>query len=113
MIVVIRIAGRCKMKEDIKNTFERLKLGTKYSCILVEESDAVRMGMIRKVVNYVMVGKIDDEMVKKLKENRDKGKSVYFLHPPRGGFKKTTKRAYPKGILGENPDTVKYLEKML
>ena len=113
MIVVIRIAGQCKMKSDIKETFNRLKMGTKYSCILVDEADLVRMGMVKKVITSVMVGKIDDAMIKKLKDNRDKGKPVYFLHPPRGGFKRSTKMVHPKGILGENPDTVKYLEKML
>lgn len=113
MIVVIRIAGQCKLKEDIKETFKRLKLDKKYSCILIDEKDSVKVGMVRKVVNYVMVSKIDEKMVKELKDKRGKGKDVFFLHPPRGGFKKSTKMAYPKGILGENPDTVKYLEKML
>ncbi len=113
MIVVIRISGKCNLKEDVQNTFRRLKMEKKYSCILVDEKDAVRVGMVKALKNYVVFGKIEEELLNKLKEKRDKGKNVFFLHPPRGGFKKSTKLAYPKGILGENDEINKLLERML
>lgn len=113
MIIVIRIAGKCNLKKDVENTFKRLKMEKKYSSILVDESDAVRIGMIKVLKNYVTFGKIEEGMLVKLKEKRDKGKSVFFLHPPRGGFKKSTKLAYPKGVLGENNEINKLIERML
>lgn len=113
MIAVIRIAGQCKLKESVENTFKRLKMGKKYSCVLVDEKDKVKMGMVYSIKEYVTFGKISEDLIKELKEKRDSGKKVFFLHPPRGGLKKSSKLAYPKGILGENKDISKLLERML
>ena len=54
-------------------------------------------------------------MIKELNEKRgkDKEKGFYRLHPPIGGFKKSTKLAFPKGILGEHKDISKLLRRML
>ncbi len=113
MIAVIRIAGQCSMKEKVENTFTRLKMGKKYSCILVDRSDKVRIGMVKSLKDYVVYGEISDELVAKLKEKRDKGIGVFFLHPARGGLKKSSKLAYPQGILGHNKEIDKLLERML
>jgi len=41
-------------------------------------------------------------------------KPSFALHPPRGGFKRSTRRAYSQGgILGLNPDLPKLIEAML
>ncbi len=41
-------------------------------------------------------------------------KSSFALSPPRGGFRKSTRRNYGQGgVLGANPDLVKIVEKML
>ncbi|MFH1823411.1 MAG: 50S ribosomal protein L30 [archaeon] len=40
-------------------------------------------------------------------------KNFFRLHPPRGGFKKSTKLPGPKGILGKNPKINELIEKML
>ncbi|MFA5485160.1 MAG: hypothetical protein WC260_02870 [Candidatus Pacearchaeota archaeon] len=113
MIAVIRIAGQCKLGNKVINTFERLKLGKKYSCILIDEKDKIRMGMVNSIKNFVTFGEISENLIKELKEKRDKGKGVFFLHPPRGGLKKSSKLAYPKGILGKNNEIDKLLERML
>ena len=39
--------------------------------------------------------------------------NVYHLHPPIGGFKKSSKVAAPKGILGKNEDITKLVGRML
>ncbi len=113
MIAVIRIAGKCKNKETTNETLKRLKLGKKYSCVLIEKDDSVRLGMVKAVRHDVVYGEISDELVKDLKEKRDTGKGVFFLHPARGGLKKSSKLTYPKGILGHNPEISKLLERML
>jgi ribosomal protein L30/L7E len=114
MIIVVRIAGKVKQKKTVLETLKRLKLGKKYSATLIEKTDRVRIGMIESIDEAVMYGEVSDALVKELQEKRGKeGKKVFFLHPPRGGFKKSTKLAYPKGILGHNKDVAKYVEKML
>jgi len=114
MICVIRIAGRVKIKEEIENTLQRLNLGRKLTCVLVDEKDEVRMGMVKKVKDYVAYGKIDEELIKKLKAARGgQGDKFFRLHPPRGGFKKSTRLGGKKGVLGDNEDIGKLLGRML
>ena len=114
MIAVIRITGKVKNKQTTNETLKRLKLEKKFTCRLIENDDKVRIGMIKSVSTSVVYGKISDKLVKELKEKRGKeGKPVLFLHPPRGGFKKSSKVAYPKGILGYNKEIAKLLERML
>ncbi len=114
MIAVIRITGQCKNKAKTNETLSRLKLGKKFTCRLIEDDDVVRIGMAEAVKDSVVYGKISEELIKELKEKRGKeDKPVFFLHPPRGGFKKSSKVSYPKGILGRNPKISKLLERML
>jgi len=113
MIIVIRIAGQVKNKKKDNETLKRLKMNRKFACILVEDSDAVRMGMVKSVSHMVAYGKVDDAFVKELKSARKDNNGVFFLHPPRGGFKKSSKVAAPKGILGEHEDIVKLVGRML
>jgi large subunit ribosomal protein L30 len=48
------------------------------------------------------------------KSFQDLGIKPFFrLHPPRGGFKKSVKGAWPKGILGLNPKINDLVKKML
>jgi len=62
--------------------------------------------------------KTAEENAKKLMENKItleelKLKPFFMLHPPRGGFKGTTKQSWPKGVLGKNKDLNKLIKKML
>ena len=58
-----------------------------------------------------------DEVIKGLnsgKSLKEMGLRPYLkLHPPRGGFKKSTKLPYPQGILGNNNEIEKLVKKML
>jgi ribosomal protein L30/L7E len=114
MIAIIRITGQCKNKQTTDETLKRLKLGKKYTTCLIDPNDSVRMGMVESVRDSVVYGEISKELESELIEKRGKeNKSVFFLHPPRGGFKKSTKLRYPKGILGHNPNIDKLIERML
>ncbi len=113
VILVIRIAGQVKNKKKDNETLKRLKMNKKFSAILVEDSDDIRMGMVKAVGHMVSYGVVDDAFVKELKTSRKDKEGVYFLHPPRGGFKKSSKVAAPKGILGKHDDIVKLAGRML
>ncbi|MFH1500685.1 MAG: uL30 family ribosomal protein [archaeon] len=140
MIAIIRIRGRVKIPEEVKNTLYRLRLRHKYTCVILHEKPET-LGMLKMIRDFVSYGKIDKSTLKKLLEKRgviiDKKKKVDFeklseeifnakvdkkmqtynlkpffrLHPPRGGIK--SKLHYPKGVLGENKEINKLIERML
>jgi large subunit ribosomal protein L30 len=121
MICVIRIAGQINLKSEIKETLKRLRIYKKLNACFIDEKDAVKMGMLKKVKDFVAYGNVSDELMKKVIEARgqkDKKSGEYKgycrLHPPVGGFKKSTKRAVnQKGILGKHEDISKLLERMV
>lgn len=119
MIAVIRIRGQVKLSNALTETFTRLNLPKKFSCVFIDERDVVRMGMLEKIRPYVIFGAVDDETMKKVMDAREhvtkdgRKKGFCRLHPPRGGFKKSTKLAIPKGVLGKDNDIAKLLEKMI
>lgn len=113
VVLVVRIAGQVKNKKKDNETLKRLKMNKKFSAILVEDSDVVRMGMIKSVAHMVAYGKVENTFIKELDSKRKAKDGVYFLHPPRGGFKKSSKIATPKGILGKHEDIVKLAGRML
>ena len=111
MILVLRIAGRVKNRAKDNETLRRLKMGRKFACVLVDEGDVVRMGMVRSVSHMVAYGSVSDEFVESMKGRLKDG--VYYLHPPRGGFRKSSRLPTPKGILGKNEDITKLIGRML
>jgi len=114
MIVVVRIAGQVKNKKKDNETLKRLKLGKKFTATLVDGKDNVRMGMIKSVSHMVSYGEVPEDFVKTLKTKRlGSTENVFHLHPPIGGFKKSSKVAFPKGILGNNKDILKLVGRML
>jgi ribosomal protein L30/L7E len=113
-IAVVRIAGQVEQKTEVKETLKRLNLPRKYSCVIVDEKDAIKMGMVRAVKTSVAYGKVSDDFVKEIEKKRGKeGKKFFSLHPPIGGLKRSSKVAAPKGILGENKEISKLIERML
>jgi large subunit ribosomal protein L30 len=133
LIVVIRIHGEVKVKPEIVNTLNRLRLMRKYSCVLINSSNKALMGMLWKVRHYVAYGDIDKEMLVKLLEARAQktdgkkldsehaaselisGKKLeelgikpfFRLHPPRKGI--DSKLQYPKGALGNHRNDINKL----
>jgi len=111
MILVVRIAGQVKNRAKDNETLKRLKMGRKFACVLVDENDKIRMGMVRAVGHMVAYGDVGEDFVKSMKGRLKDG--VYHLHPPRGGFKKSSRLPTPKGILGKHEDIVKLVGRML
>ena len=111
MICVIRIAGRVKLNKKIKESLDRLKLGKKYSCVVLEPTKD-NIGMVSSVKNFVAFGEINDDTYKQLLEKRKtKIKNFFRLHPPRGGI--NSKLHFPKGVLGDNKDKINELVKRM
>ena len=136
MIIVIRIAGQIGVDKFKKGSLDSLKLKKKYTAILINEKDLPQLNTIKELVTY---GEIDDSTLKelvtkrgkkgnkplsdidKILEGLKKGKRPrelgvnpnFSLHPPRGGFKKSTKVPYPQGILGKNKEINKLVKRML
>lgn len=108
MIVVIRIRGQVDVNEKIKAMLNSFHLKKKFSCILIKDNEKHILG---KINEYVAYGQFDDKLIEKLKK-RNKGK-YYALMPPRGGLKRSSKLLWPRGVLGDNKDINKLLERML
>ncbi|MBT3643084.1 hypothetical protein HN604_02930 [archaeon] len=112
-ILVIRIAGQVKNKIKDNETMKRLKLNRKFTARIIDSEDTVVFGMVKSVAHKVVYGSVDESFVSELNNKRPAKEGIYFLHPPRGGFKKSSKVAAPKGILGNNKEIVKLAERML
>ena len=142
ILAVIRISGMVKVKNEIEETLNRLKLKRKYSCVLINSKNESIMGMLKKVKFYVAYGEINRDTLIKLINARSKSiegdkkeiksdsesvadslhkgkklkdfnlKPFFRLHSPRKGI--NSKLQYPKGVLGNNGiDINKLIERML
>jgi len=140
LIAIIRISGMVKVKKEIENTLQRLRLRRKYSCVLLNLKNKSLKGMLEKIKYYIAYGEINQGTLVKLIQERTrkignkkpkinakeiaekliKGKTLdelelkpfFRLHPPRKGIK--SKLQYPKGVLGNNKkDINKLIERML
>ena len=142
MVAVIRIAGMVKVRKDVAETLDRLRLRRKYVCVVVDANNKNIVGMLKRVKHYIAFGEIDSKTLEKLIKERaeseegrkhkieinagevTKGlmagkkladfklKGFFRLHPPRKGI--DSKLQYPKGVLGDNKkDINKLIERML
>ena len=142
MVVVVRISGMVKVRKDVAETLDRLRLRRKYACVVVDINDKNVAGMLKRVKHYVAFGEIDGKVLEKLVKERGEsvdgrkreikidGKEVavglkegkklldfklkgfFRLHPPRKGI--DSKLQYPEGVLGDNKkDINKLIERML
>jgi len=109
-IAVIRVRGLVRVKKEINDTLNMLRLYKKNCCVVVPATEGY-VGMIKKVKDYVTYGEISEETFKLLIEKRgqlykereksNKGKINYnkfFVHnnkkykkyfrlsPPKKGF---------------------------
>jgi len=117
MIAIIRIRGQVNIRKQITETLNRLRLKTKYSCLILEKPKAEELGMIEKIKDFVAFGEINNETYKKLVEARgkySKSKTHFRLHPPRGGIESKKHFGVGKGVLGNHGKEInKLLERML
>jgi ribosomal protein L30/L7E len=114
LILVVRIAGQVKNKKKDNETLNRLKLRKKFASTLVDSEDLVRRGMVKSVGHMVAYGSVEADFIKELKDKRSSNvENIFHLHPPVGGFKKSSKVSTPKGILGEHEDITKLAGRML
>ena len=72
MKAIIRIHGRVGLNRDIVETFKRLNLKRKYSCVILAKPTKVELGMIKKLRNFVAYGDIDKDTLSRLLEKRGK-----------------------------------------
>jgi len=140
MIVIIRIRGKVKLNKDVEETLSRLRIKRKYTCVIIDEKDETLVGMLKKVRNCVAYGEIEKGALTRLIEKRgknidkspiknpekiaeelEKGKKLsesglkpfFRLQPPRGGLK-SSKKHFPKGVLGNHGKEInKLIERML
>jgi large subunit ribosomal protein L30 len=140
MIALIRIAGQLHIDWSVDDTLTRLRLGKKFTCVVVDER-AETLGMIKKVKDFIAFGKIDEKTLTELIKARGKvigdtkakikdpekiakeimagkkfeelGVKPFFgLHPARGGI--DSKHHYPKGVRGNHGENInKLIMKML
>jgi large subunit ribosomal protein L30 len=133
MICIIRISGKVKVDRDIKETMDRLRLGKKYACVVINPNKE-QIGMIKKLKDFIAFGNIKNDTFEKLInargqkidkkkridsksiiENLEKGKKYeelnlkpfFRLHPPRGGI--DSKVHFPKGVLGNHGEKINEL----
>jgi len=103
MIAIIRIKGQVKVRSDFLETLKRFGLKKKYSCIVIDKPNGEQLGMLAKVRDFVAYGEISPEMYKKLVEARgQKSKTMFRLHPPRGGIDAKVHFGIRKGVLGNH-----------
>jgi large subunit ribosomal protein L30 len=136
MIVAIRMSGRVGVAPDRVAVLNSIRLRKKYACVLFRDK-----GILKIVQDKISYGEIDKEtlalliskrgrkpgnhpiqesaevIIKKLEEGKsleELGLKPFFsLQPPRGGFKKSTKLLYPRGVLGENKNINDLVRRML
>lgn len=108
MIAIVRITGQVGLFRDVTETFKRLNLKKKYSCVVFTNPTKTELGMLATVKDVVAYGPIDKETYDELvKKRAGKIKNVFRLHPPRKGI--NSKLHYPKGVLGNNHEGINKL----
>ncbi len=132
MIAVIRIHGQVKLKKPIVETLNRLRIRKKYSCVVLKPTKE-KLGMIKKLKDFVAFGNINkktfEELIekraqkidktkeidaKKIIEELEKGKNYeelnlkpfFRLHPPRKGIDSKKHFGVQKGVLGDNKEKI-------
>ncbi len=132
MIAIVRITGDVKIRQLVRETFQRLGLTRKYSCIVLEDPQPEELGMLKRIRDLVAFGDISPEIYKKLVEVRGykpkkttakklesrkeekPRRQVFRLHPPRKGIDSKLHFGQRKGVLGNHGKEIdKLIERML
>lgn len=70
LIAIIRITGEVKVKTDIKESLNRLRLKRKYACTLIDSNNKSLIGILNKVKYSVAFGEIEKDVLIKLIDKR-------------------------------------------
>jgi len=132
MIAIIRISGEVKLRKEIIETLNRLRIKRKYSCVVLKPTKE-NLGMVKKARDFIAYGEIKKEVFENLIEKRgkliDKNKKIdvkkismeiengksyeelnlkpfFRLHPPRGGIDSKKGFGDKKGVLGDNQEKI-------
>ena len=134
MKLAIRIAGIVKMNRDVEETLQRMRLGRKYTAVLLPATPANEK-LLASVRNFIAYGELSQEALLELLQKRarplDKKKKLDFseaaaqlgrksleelgfkpffrLHPPRGGIDARLHFGVRKGVLGEHKEKINNL----
>ncbi len=140
LIAVARVRGVRNMKPKIRHTLHLMGLNKPNHLVVFKDSPSIR-GMLNIVKDYVTFGFIDEDTLKALVKKRgyrgrkrfselgdksvdeavkaflEKGERlferVFRLHPPRKGWKDVKKSYRAGGALGERPDMVDVVRRMM
>ncbi|MEM0243360.1 MAG: 50S ribosomal protein L30 [Candidatus Aenigmatarchaeota archaeon] len=117
MLLNLRYINSCVLVEDNKSILGMLKKVKDYVCYGEIDKDVLTL-LLKKRLRKIGDRKVELEDLKKYGinsfeelaeilytgkkslKNFKEFKKVFRLHPPKGGFKKSKKLEYPKGILG-------------
>ena len=112
---VLLVRGLINTSAETKDTLKMLNLQNQHQLTIIPKNPQ-KLGMLKKVKDYITWGEINEETKKLLNEKRKTNKKYYTLHPPRGGFeRKGIKKPFTKGgVLGYRKDKINELiQKML
>ena len=111
-LAVVRIRSSACCTYGVLRTLKLLNLESKNSCVIIEETPAVK-GMLQKVKHMITWGPADDATIKAM-EKKKRGRR-YCLQPPRKGFgKKGVKMPFrSKGSLGNRDKSISDLLKRM
>ncbi len=132
IIAAVRIRGSVNVRSDILETLDRLHLGRPNNCAVLKFTESY-MGMISKCADYIAYGEPTEEILglmltrskikaspKDILEGKYDMKELaqqmpFRLHPPRHGYKGSTKLGFNQGgSLGYmGPDINKLLKRMV
>ena len=102
MYAVVRLRGSIKISKEAKDTMNMMRLN-RVNTLSILPDDAVSIGMIKKVNDFVAWGTVSDDVLQKVGN-----KKGIRLKSPRGGLK-SVKVHYPKGSIGYNGDAINVL----
>ncbi len=95
---LIRVRGKVRINPEIRDALITVGLKNVHNCVILDDTP-INKGQIRKVVDYVTWGEIDDTTLKLLKDKRGvENKKVFCLNSPRKGWeRKGINRTYKNG----------------
>ncbi len=127
VVAAVRIRGRVNVRHDITETLNRLNLKRVSNCTIIKVNEPA-LGMLKKSSGHIAYGEVDEETLSKLVtkfglnvdpkgvisgkvDMKDiKEKLPLRLHPPKHGYRKSTrlnvKQGGTLGYMGKDVNTL-------